>query len=103
MPTGLMSERVCGFHPCVLAAGWAAEITLTHEALFPSFLETRSSGWAYRRDWGQPRRWERCLVSPVTVAGAVDLSFPDSEMGLAFLPMRGPETTYVSLIYPLVP
>lgn len=85
MPTGLMSERVCDCHPCVLAAGCGAEITLTHEALF-LFLETRSSGWAHRKDWGQPRRWELCLVSPVTVAWAVNLSFPDSEMGLAFLP-----------------
>lgn len=68
-----------------------------------SFLETRRSGWACRWDWGQWRRWELCLVSPVTIAGAVDLSFPDSEMSFAFLPVQGPETMYVSLIYPLVP
>lgn len=102
MPTGLISERASGFHPCVLAAGCGAGVPLNHEAL-SSFLETRCSGWAWSWDWGQWRRWELCLVSPVTVAGAVDLSFPDSAMSFAFLPVQGPETMSVSLIYPLVP
>lgn len=40
-------------------------------------------------------------MSPVTVARAVDLSFPDSKRGLVFLPMQGPGTTPASLDFPL--